>query len=235
MSAKPKAQPPLRPSTARSLKRRIFVVDDHPIVRAGLVQLINNEADLEVCGQGEDAQNALRAIRDASPDLALLDVSLKDSDGLELAKDLKGHLPHLPILMLSMHDEALYTERALRAGARGFLMKEEAPQTLIAAIRKVLAGGVYVSEKMNANLLQGMARGKRAGAQLPMDRLTDRELEIFRLIGDGKTVKEIADALFLSVKTVESHREHIKDKLNIRTSAELLRFATQNALPGGRD
>jgi DNA-binding NarL/FixJ family response regulator len=136
--------------------------------------------------------------------------------------------------MLSMHDESLYTERALRAGARGFLMKEEAPQTLLTAIRKVLAGGVYVSEKMGANLLQGMAGGKRVGVELPMDCLTDRELEIFHQIGAGKTMKDIAEGLFLSVKTVESHREHIKDKLNIKTSAELLRFATQNAGHGGR-
>jgi len=223
---------PPKPSSG---KRRIFVVDDHPIVRRGLVQLIGHEADMEVCGEAEDAQTALRAIKEARPDLVLLDVSLKESDGLELAKELRVHVPDLAILMLSMHDEALYTERALRAGARGYLMKEEAPQTLLAAVRKVLEGGVYVSEKMSASLLQGMARGKRAGVELPMDRLTDRELEVFHQIGAGKTVKEIADALFLSVKTVESHREHIKEKLNIKTSAELLRFATQNASKGGRN
>jgi DNA-binding NarL/FixJ family response regulator len=215
-------------ASAQTNKRRVFVVDDHPIVRRGLIQMINSEADLEVCGEGEEAYAALKAIKEKQPDLVLLDVSLKDSDGLELAKELKAQLPDLPVLMLSMHDEALYTERALRAGARGFIMKEEAPQILLAAMRKVLAGGVYVSEKMGANLLQGMARGKRAGVELPMDRLTDRELEIFRMIGAGKTVKEIAELLFLSTKTVESHREHIKDKLNLRTSAELLRFAIQN-------
>ncbi len=225
---------PTKPSAAGA-KRRIFVVDDHPIVRRGLVQLISHEADLEICGEAEDAQTALRAIKEAKPDMVLLDVSLKESDGLELAKELRVHVPDLPILMLSMHDETLYTERALRAGARGYLMKEEAPQTLLLAVRKVLSGGVYVSEKMSANLLQGMARGKRAGVELPMDRLTDRELEIFHLIGGGITVKQIAEKLFLSVKTIESHREHIKEKLNIKTSAELLRFASQNASPGGRN
>ncbi len=221
------------PGILHAAKRRVFVVDDHPIVRRGLVELINTQPDLVVCGEAEDAPTALRAIKEQRPDLALLDVSLKEGDGLELAKDLKSQLPDLAILMLSMHDESLYTERALRAGASGFIMKEEAPQTLLAAIHKVLAGGVHVSEKMGARLLQGMARGKKPGVELPMDRLTDRELEVFRMIGEGQTVKEIAEALFLSAKTVEAHREHIKDKLNVRTSAELLRFAIQNA-PGGR-
>lgn len=221
------------PGILHAAKRRVFVVDDHPIVRRGLVELINTQPDLVVCGEAEDAPTALRAIKEQRPDLALLDVSLKEGDGLELAKDLRSQLPDLVILMLSMHDESLYTERALRAGASGFIMKEEAPQTLLAAIHKVLAGGVHVSEKMGARLLQGMARGKKPGVELPMDRLTDRELEVFRMIGEGQTVKEIAEALFLSAKTVEAHREHIKDKLNVRTSAELLRFAIQNA-PGGR-
>ena len=227
-----KAATPFKSAALPKEKRRIFIVDDHPIVRGGLVQLINDERDLEVCGQGEDAYTALRAIKEAKPDLVLLDVSLKDSDGLELAKELRVQQPDVPILMLSMHDEAIYTERALRAGARGFIMKEEPPQTLLAAIRKVLAGQVYVSDKMGASLLQGMARGKNS--ELPMDRLTDRELEIFRMIGGGKTVKEMAQMLFLSVKTVEAHREHIKQKLNVKTSAELMRFAIQNTSTGPR-
>jgi DNA-binding NarL/FixJ family response regulator len=212
--------------------RKVFIVDDHPIVRDGLAQLVTGESDLEVCGTGEEVSASLRAILETQPDLVLLDVSLKDSDGLELAKELKARVPHLPVLMLSMHDESLYTERALRAGTRGFIMKEEAPQTLLAAIRKVLGGGMYVSEKMSASLLQGMARGKKHGIELPMDRLTDRELEIFRMIGAGKSVKQIAKVLFLSAKTVESHREHIKEKLNVKSSAELLRFAIQNATEG---
>jgi DNA-binding NarL/FixJ family response regulator len=215
------------PAAPGGRKWRLFVVDDHPIVRGGLVQLINHESDLEVCGQGEEAYAALAAIKEVKPDLVVLDVSLKDSDGLELAKELRAQVPAVLILMLSMHDEALYTERALRAGARGYVMKDEPPQVLLAAIRKVLAGGIHVSENMGAKLLQGMVRGKKA--ELPMDRLTDRELEVFQMIGAGKTVKEIARALFLSAKTVEVHREHIKQKLNVRTSAELLRFALQNS------
>ena len=214
-------------------KRRIFVVDDHPIVRQGLAQLINNEQDLVVCGQGEEAYQSLRAIKEARPDLALVDVSLKDSDGIELLKELRAAVPDLPVLILSMHDESLYAERALRAGARGYIMKQEAPQTLLSAVRKVLAGDVYVSEKMGAALLQRIVGGKKPGGDLPMDRLTDRELEIFGMIGAGQSVKEIADKLFLSVKTVEAHREHIKEKLNLKSSAELLRFAIRNA-PGAQ-
>jgi DNA-binding NarL/FixJ family response regulator len=214
-------------------KRRIFIVDDHPIVRQGLVQLINNEPDLIVCGQGEEAYQSLRSIREARPDLALVDVSLKDSDGIELLKELQAQVPNLPVLILSMHDESLYAERALRAGARGYIMKQEAPQTLLSAIRKVLDGQVSVSEKMGATLLQRMVGGKKTGHDLPMDRLTDRELEIFGMIGAGQSVKEIADKLFLSAKTVEAHREHIKEKLNLKSSAELLRFAIRNA-PGAQ-
>jgi len=210
-------------------KHKIFLVDDHPIVRQGLAQLLNSEPDLTVCGQGEDAYGSLRAIKTVGPDLVLLDVSLKDSDGLELLKELKAQLPNLPVLILSMHDESLYTERALRAGARGYIMKQEPPTALLSAIRKVLAGDVYVSDKMGATLLQRMVGGKKPSDALPMDRLTDRELEIFRMIGAGQTVKDIADKLFLSVKTVEAHREHIKQKLNLKSSAELLRFAIQNS------
>src|SRR5690348_3557764 len=216
-------------SSSSSNKKKVFVVDDHPIVRQGLIQLINNEPDLAVCGEAEEAYAGLRAIKDAKPDLVLLDVSLKDSDGIELVKELKAQLPDLLILMLSMHDEALYTERALRAGAKGYIMKQEAPPVLLAAIRKVLGGAVYVSEKMGATLLNRMVGGKKPGGELPMDRLTDRELEVFRMIGAGESVKEIADHLCLSVKTVEAHREHIKEKLNFKSSAELLRFAIQNS------
>jgi DNA-binding NarL/FixJ family response regulator len=220
--------------SAGTTKKRVFIVDDHPVVRSGLNKLLNNEPDLEVCGEGEETYAALKSIKEKEPDLVLLDVSLKDSDGLELAKELKAQRPNIPVLMLSMHDEELYTERALRAGARGFLMKEEAPDKLLAAIRKVLAGGMHVSEKMGANLLAGMMGRKKEGPALPMDRLTDRELEVFRMIGAGKSIKEIAGTLFLSAKTVEAHREHIKDKLNLKSSNELLRYAVQNSSPGPR-
>ena len=220
------------PATAAKLtstKKRVFLVDDHPIVRQGLAQLVNSEPDLVVCGQGEEAYESLRAIKEARPDLCLVDVSLKDSDGIELLKELQAQLPEMPVVMLSMHDESLYAERALRAGARGYIMKQEAPQIMLAAIRKVLSGQVYVSDKMGTTLLQRMVGGKKSDGVLPMDRLTDRELEVFRMIGGGNTVKEIAEKLFLSPKTVEAHREHIKEKLNLNTSAELLRFAIRNS------
>ena len=217
------------PEAAAVKKRRVFLVDDHPIVRQGLAQLIDNEPDLNTCGQGEDTFGSLRAIRVAKPDLCLVDVSLKGSDGIELIRELKAQMPEIPVLMLSMHDEQLYAERALRAGARGYIMKQEAPQVVLAAIRKVLAGQVYVSDRMSATLLQRMVGGKSAAAALPMDRLTDRELEIFRMIGAGDSVKEIAQKLFLSAKTVEAHRAHIKEKLSLKSSAELLRFAIQNS------
>jgi DNA-binding NarL/FixJ family response regulator len=210
-------------------KRKIFLVDDHPIVRQGLAQLIDNEPDLMVCGQGEDTFGSLRAIKIAKPDLCLVDVSLKDGDGIELIKELKAQMPEIPVLMLSMHDEQLYAERALRAGARGYIMKQEPPTVVLTAIRKVMEGQVYVSDRMGATLLQRMVGGKSAAATLPMDRLTDRELEIFRMIGAGDSVKQIADKLFLSTKTVEAHRAHIKEKLNLKSSAELLRFAIQNS------
>ncbi|HVT80735.1 MAG TPA: response regulator transcription factor [Phycisphaerae bacterium] len=210
-------------------KRKIFIVDDHPIVRQGLVQLINPEPDLMVIGQGEDAYQALKQIRAQKPDLTLLDISLKDTGGIELLKEMRAQEPDLRVLILSMHDESLYAERALRAGARGYVMKQEAPQVLLQAIRKVLNGEVWVSEKMSAVLLQRMVGNRKPGGALPMDRLTDREMEIFRMIGAGMTVKEIAEKLFLSAKTIEAHREHIKEKLSLKTSAELLRFAIRNA------
>jgi DNA-binding NarL/FixJ family response regulator len=200
-------------------------------VRQGLAQLVSNEPDLSVAGQGDDAYGSLHEIRRVRPSLVLVDVSLKDSDGIELVKELKAQLPDVPMLMVSMHDETLYAERALRAGASGYVMKQESPETMLAAIRTVLAGKVYLSSNMSASLLQRMVGGggaqKQAGG-LPMDRLTDRELEVFRMIGAGESMKDIADKLFLSVKTVEAHREHIKQKLNIKSSAELLRFAIRN-------
>ncbi|HUO09438.1 MAG TPA: response regulator transcription factor [Phycisphaerae bacterium] len=210
-------------------KRKIFIVDDHPIVRQGLMQLINAEPDLTICGQGEDAYQALKLIRQLKPDVTLLDISLKDTGGIELLKEMRAQDPDLRVLILSMHDESLYAERALRAGARGYVMKQEAPQILLSAIRKVLKGEVYVSDKMSAVLLQRMVGNRKPDGALPMDRLTDREMEIFRMIGAGMTVKEIAEKLFLSAKTIEAHREHIKEKLGLKTSAELLRFAIRNA------
>jgi len=208
----------------------VLVIDDHPIVRERLAELINQEADLMVVAEAEDSHQARKAVVDHQPDIAIVDITLKDTYGIELIKEFKDRHPGLPMLVLSMHDEALYGERALRAGARGYLTKQEATKKVVDAIRKVLAGEIYTSEKMAATILQKVAGGKAPGGGSPTDVLTDRELEVFQLLGQGKTVKEIAESLFVSAKTVEAHREHIKQKMNFKTSAELLRYAIQFAL-----
>jgi DNA-binding NarL/FixJ family response regulator len=206
---------------------KVLVVDDHPIVRERLAELINQEPDLVVCGDAEDSNQAIKAVRELQPDLAIVDITLKDTYGIELIKHLREIMPKLPVLVLSMHEESLYAERALRAGARGYLNKQQATKQVIPAIRRVLAGEVYVSEAMAANILQKVAGGKSVEGSSPTDVLTDRELEVFQLLGQGQTVKQIAENLFLSVKTVEAHREHIKQKMHFKTSAELLRYAIQ--------
>ena len=183
-----------------------------------------------MCGEAEDANAAIRAVADTSPDIAIVDITLKDTYGIELIKQLKDLHPRLPVLVLSMHDESMYGERALRAGARGYLTKQEATRKVIDAIRRVLAGEIYVSDKLAATLLRKVAGAAPVSGGTPVDVLTDRELEVFQLLGEGKTARQIADNLFVSVKTVEAHREHIKQKLKFKTSAELLRFAIQYAL-----
>lgn len=208
-------------------KRRILVVDDHPIVRERLAELINQESDLEVCGEAEDSISALKTIQQLQPDLAIVDITLKDTYGIELIRQIKERHPRLPTLVLSMHDESLYGERALRAGARGYLNKQEATRKVIAALRQILAGEIYVSEKMASSILHKVAGGQKPGGASPTDVLTDRELEVFQLLGQGMGVRQIAESLFVSVKTVEAHREHIKQKLNFKSSSELLRYAFQ--------
>jgi DNA-binding NarL/FixJ family response regulator len=182
-----------------------------------------------VCGEADDAHTAMEAIDKTVPDLALVDISLKDTYGIELVKDIKAQHPQVRTLVLSMHDESLYAERALRAGARGYMTKQEASKKVVGAIRQVLGGGIYVSEKM-AGVLLGRVAGDKQGDGSPADRLSDRELEIFQLLGEGLAVREIAKRLHVSTKTVEAHRTHIKEKLNIRTSPELLRYAIQMSL-----
>ena len=223
---------PQQPSTElRPLghQNRIIIIDDHPIVRERLGELINQEPDLCVCGEAEDGQSALETIERTVPDLALVDISLKDTYGIELVKEIKNRYPKLKTLVLSMHDESLYAERALRAGARGYVTKQEASKKVIGAIRQVLGGGIYVSEKMAATMLWRVA-GQPTSDGSVADRLSDRELEVFQLLGEGLAVREIATRLHLSVKTVEAHRTHIKEKLNIKTSPELLRYAIQSSL-----
>ena len=211
-------------------KKRILLIDDHPIVRERLGELIAQEPDLAVCGEAEDAVEAVKAVEALRPDLAIVDITLKDTYGIELIKQLKDLHPALPILVLSMHDESLYGERALRAGASGYLTKQEATKKVIDAIRRVLAGDVYVSEKMAGTLLRKVAGVRTEAGGSPLDVLTDRELEVFQLLGEGLSVRQIADNLFVSVKTVEAHREHIKQKMKFKTSGELLRFAIEYKL-----
>ncbi len=211
--------------TNQSGKHRIVIVDDHPIVRQGLAQLIDQEDDLHICGQAEDAHEAMRAIRQLNPDLAIVDISLRTTSGIDLIKDIKAQFPTLPVLTLSMHDEALYAERALRAGARGYIMKQEAPAEVVAAIRRVLAGTTYVSQGMAAKMVSKIVTGPGEKGASPVDRLSDRELEVFRLIGEGYGTREMADKLYLSVKTIETYRAHIKEKLNLQDANQLLRAA----------
>lgn len=208
-------------------QRAVIIVDDHPIVRQGLAQLIDQEPDLHVCGQAEDAHDAMRIIKAKSPDLAIVDLSLKETSGMELIKDVKIQYPHLPVLTLSMHDEAVYAERALRAGAKGYIMKQEATEKVITAIRQVLAGKVYISDGMAARMVTKLVAGPTDVGVSPVDRLSDRELEVFRLIGEGYGTREMAEKLHLSVKTIETYRAHIKEKLALQDANELLRSAIQ--------
>jgi DNA-binding NarL/FixJ family response regulator len=210
---------------AAGKRYRIMLVDDHPVMREGLAQLINQEPDLAICGQYEDAARAFAAIPTLSPDLAIIDLSLKGSSGLELVKNSRASYPKLRILVLSMHDESLYAERVLRAGAAGYIMKQEATEKVLGAIRQVLGGGVYVSEKMGSKLMRELVGGKARQGGSTLELLSDRELEVFGLIGQGKGTRQIAEHLHLSVKTIESHRAHIKEKLNLKDANELVHTA----------
>ena len=207
-------------------KERVVIVDDHPLFRERLSQLINQELDMEVCGEAEDAQQAIQLIRNESPDLAIVDITLKGSSGLELIKSIKALPLGVPVLVLSMHDESLYAERALRAGATGYITKHEAADQVLLAIRRVLAGQVYLSEKMTSVYLRSLTTGVNSMPR-PLDRLTDRELEVLDLIGRGHTTREIADRLQLGVATVDTYRARIKEKMNFRNATELQHFATQ--------
>jgi len=210
---------------SKKKESKILIVDDHPIVRRGLAELINREENLMVCGQAEDAYDAMEAIKTLKPDLVIVDISLKEKSGIEVIKDIKSRYPTLTVLILSMHDESLYAERALRAGAKGYIMKQEATEKVITAIRKVLSGQVYVSNRMAARMVGKFVGGGPDVGASEIDRLSDRELEVFCLIGQGHGTREIAEKLHLSVKTIETYRAHIKEKLNLTSAAELLRYA----------
>jgi DNA-binding NarL/FixJ family response regulator len=209
-------------------KKNVFVVDDHPIVRQGLTLLINRETDLTVCGDAEEMHAALQAIPLVRPDILIVDISLNGPDGLELLKNIRLTSPHLPVLILSMHDESIYAERALRAGANGYIMKQEATDKVLVAVRRILSGEIYVSERIANSMLQHYVRGANSSEpHSSISELTDRELEVFRLIGEGHGTRQIAEGLHLSVKTVESYQAHIKEKLCLRSARELVQHAVQ--------
>ena len=207
-------------------RKRVLLVDDHAVVRYGIAQLLSREGDLVVCGEEEDAGNALDAIRRLKPDLVIADLSLKDSSGLELARNLKAEFPSLPILVVSAHDESVYADVALRAGAMGYLMKDDALQNVVAAARCVLSGGIFLSPAQTARMLLRQVRTQGENQASPTQALSDRELDVFQLIGRWKRTGEIAKELHLSVKTVEYYREQIKRKLNLANAAELTQYAT---------
>jgi DNA-binding NarL/FixJ family response regulator len=206
-------------------KKRVVVVDDHPILRRGIVGLINVDPHLTVVGEAEDVPTALKIIAERSPDAAVIDITLKDSSGIDLIRDITQRWPEMCVLVFSMHDESFYAERVLRAGARGYVTKGEPPDRVIEGLHKLLAGEVFVSEKIAAKMLHRVVGGARPAEGFPIDSLSDREFEVFTLIGEGLATREIAAKLELSVKTVESHRENIKRKLSIDNATELLQRA----------
>lgn len=207
--------------------KRILIVDDHPMLRTGLAQLINHEPDLKVIAEADNAGQAINAVAKNKFDLVLLDISLPDKSGLELIKDIRALRPELPVLVVSMHDEMIYAERVLRAGARGYIMKQEGGKKFLRAIRQVLAGQVFVSEMMSARILEVFSGRQPGNSSSPVRNLSDREFEVFRLIGQGLGSRVSADQLHLSIKTVEVHRANIKEKLGLKTATELVRYAVR--------
>lgn len=207
------------------MKTRILLVDDHPLMRKGLAMTIESESDLEVVGQAADAEDALAQFDDLDPDLAVVDVSLPGMNGLELIKHLLSRKPDLVTLVVSRHDESLYAERAIRAGARGYVSKLQADEEIIQAVRQVLRGGIYLSDGLKDKMLFGAAAGTKSPMQSPLEVLSDRELEVFEMTGRGRPTREIAERMHLSVKTVESYRARIKTKLNLESGTELMQHA----------
>ena len=203
--------------------RRVLLVDDHPIVRQGLSRIIANEPGLAVCGEAETVREARQAVRDLKPDVVVVDLSLKEGDGIELVRELRAHHPALPLLVLSMHDESVYAGRLLAAGANGYIMKHAASEQFIGALRQVLEGGTYLSEAARAS--RAGPAGRAGSPRSPVDALSNRELQVLQMVGRGLSSRQVADALHLSVKTVEAHRQRIKGKLGLRTGAQLVQFA----------
>jgi DNA-binding NarL/FixJ family response regulator len=206
---------------------RVLIVDDHPLLRKGVGQLIDQEKDLMVVAEAEDANKAITAIEDAKPDIALIDISLSGTSGIELLKNIKVRFPKLKMLVLSMHDESVYAHRALRAGASGYIMKQEGTEKVLLALRKVLHGEVYLSDQLGNRMLHTLVNGRSPTTGSPIEELSDRELEVFSLIGQGLGTRAISQKLHLSIKTIESHRAHIKEKLNLQNASELVHHAIQ--------
>jgi DNA-binding NarL/FixJ family response regulator len=229
MSAKPASPKPAAPSPATTTpqKRRVLLVDDHPFMRAGLAQLIDRQSDLAVCCEAGNPAEALQALTKGKPDLVLTDLTMPGRSGLEFIKDLVAVDSALSILVVSMHDEIVYAERAIRAGARGYIMKEAGGEALLAAIRQVLSGDVYVSPRMSARIMEGLSARRPRGSSSPIEKLSDREFEVFQLIGQGKSTRDIAEQLHLSSKTVDVHRSHIKEKLELKDATALIRHAVR--------
>lgn len=206
-------------------KKKIMLVEDHPIFRLGLAELINQEEELVACGTSTDVDQAIKEIEQLKPNLIIVDISLKSSDGIDLVHYVKKQYGDIPVLVLSMHDEYLYAQRALHAGAKGYIMKQEAMESVVTAIQHVLSGKVYLNERLKEHILSNIADNFKAKDRSPIDRLTDRELQVFKMVGRGFTSKEIAVRLFLSIKTIGTYRERIKEKLGLKNSSELVRCA----------
>jgi DNA-binding NarL/FixJ family response regulator len=215
------------PAAPQVEKKTVFIVDDHPLLRQGLALLINREQDLAVCGEAAEAQTAMKEIAAQRPDILIADISLNGPDGLDLLKNLRGLYPNLPVLILSMHDESIYAERALRARANGYIMKQEATEKVLVAVRRILGGDIYLSDRMANKLLHQYISGAPAD-MTRLSTLSDRELEVFRLIGEGRSTRQIAEELHLSIKTVETYQAHIKEKLSLQSGRELVQHAIQS-------
>jgi DNA-binding NarL/FixJ family response regulator len=211
-----------------SQKRKIFIVDDHPLVREWLTNLINQNEDLRVCGEAATAAEAMQAVAASKPEVAIVDIALRDSSGIELIKDLKKFHPNLIVLVLSMHDEAIYAERALRAGARGYIMKRETTKKVIEALRRVLQGKFYISDTLSEAITVQFVEGKTLARLSPIEQFSDRELAVFELLGEGRGTRQIAETLRVSVKTVQAYCARMKEKLNLSSGTDLLRVAMRH-------
>jgi DNA-binding NarL/FixJ family response regulator len=230
-----RASPAPASTPAAPARRRLLVVDDHPFMRAGLAQLINQQPDLQVIAEAGNPAEAIRELARGKPDLVITDLTMPGRSGLEFIKDLRAVEPRIPVLVVSMHDEAIYAERVLRAGGRGYIMKEAGGENLLAAIRQILRGEVYVSPRMAMRMMEAFTQRTPRGSSSPIGQLTDREFEVLQLIGAGKSTRDIATQLHLSSKTVDVHRGHIKEKLDLKDTTALVRYAVRWVESQGAD